>query len=312
MNSQAMMGVAIVLLAGAGAVGYWGLTLSREAAPAATVSALDDARHEEPAVAAERPTTEVADLRAEVVVLARDIPAFSTLTEADLAVERLRIAPPGSYSDIAALIGRKVWRDLPAGTLLSDGSFSEGGPLARMIRPGERAVAVKVDEVVSAGGHVRPGDYVDVLLYLKGSGDARQPSAQVAVPAIRVLSVGRELGLDLFGQPAAGALDTDEQQHSRSQTARSVVLAVPEALVTRFTLAAQAGALRLVVRSAQEQRLASFYAGEDGVVEEVNRQLFLFENFLSGSGSGSRSVSPRQKPGGITVYRGSTMSRETP
>ena len=41
-----------------------------------------------------------------------------------------------------------------------------GGPLARMIRPDERALAVSIDEVAGAGGQLTPGDYVDILLFL--------------------------------------------------------------------------------------------------------------------------------------------------
>lgn len=41
-----------------------------------------------------------------------------------------------------------------------------------------------------------------------------------------------------------------------------MVLAVPEALLSRLMLAAQAGVLRLAVRSAEEKRLARYWAGE--------------------------------------------------
>ena len=299
MNSQVLMGLAVVLIAGAGMAGYWGLTLSREpqAPPAEPV-----AEQEAVVVQPEKPA--VAELRADVIVLARDIPAFSKLTETDLVVEKLRVAPPGSYSDTSALIGRQIWRDLPAGTVLNEGSFNEGGPLARMIRPGERAVPVKIDEVVAAGGHLRPGDYVDVLLFLKSDGQNTQRSAQVAVPALRVLSVGDDIGMDLSGEPVATPADDGDKRAQRPRVARSAVLAVPDALVTRFTLASQVGSLRLAVRSAEEKRLAAFYAGEPGKIEEINRQLFRFEKFM---------LSPAAaKPAGIQVFRGSIVSRENP
>src|SRR5690606_9753726 len=135
------------------------------------------------------------ETRANVVVLARDVAAFTVLSEDDFVVERLRLAPPESYSDPAELVGATLWRDLTAGTVLNRGSFLAGGPLARMIRPGERALAISIDEVIGGGGHLRPGDYVDVLLYLSEDARNADRTMQVVVPALRVLSVGEELGM---------------------------------------------------------------------------------------------------------------------
>lgn len=63
-----------------------------------------------------------------------------------------------------------------------------------MIRPHERAVAVAVDDVIGAAGQLRPGDYVDVLLFLREENNNPQSSAQVVLPALRVLSVGEQMG----------------------------------------------------------------------------------------------------------------------
>ena len=72
-----------------------------------------------------------------------------------------------------------------------------------MIRPDERALAVAVDEVINAGGQLTPGDYVDVLLFLRMDNLNLQPSAQLAIPALRVLGVGEQLGLTNDGQPSS-------------------------------------------------------------------------------------------------------------
>src|SRR5690606_26730000 len=122
------------------------------------------------------------ETRVPVVMLARAVSAHVPLTEADLLVERLRLAPPGTFNDATSLVGKTLWRDLPAGTVLTDSSFEVGGPLARMIRPDERAVAIAIDVIVGNGGHLRPGDYVDVLLYLSQSELNSDQTAQVVVP----------------------------------------------------------------------------------------------------------------------------------
>lgn len=198
MNSRVTLGLAGLFLVGALIAGYWGLVLGRQPDPepvappnVATVSA--------PAVAAapeEDPT------RQPVVVLLRDVAPFVQITAADVALEKLRTAPAGSLSRLDQAIGRAPWRALSAGSWLNDESFESGGALARMIRPDERALAVAVDEVINAGGQLSPGDYVDVLLFLRSDVNNPQQSAQVVVPALRVLGVGEQLGLTNDGQPA--------------------------------------------------------------------------------------------------------------
>ncbi|WP_134701572.1 Flp pilus assembly protein CpaB, partial [Pseudomonas viridiflava] len=91
---------------------------------------------------------------------------------------------------IEQAVGRTPWRHLSAGTWLNEESFQAGGALARMIRRDERALTVAVDEVIGAAGQLLPGDYVDVLLYLREDASNLQQSAQIAVPALRVLGIG--------------------------------------------------------------------------------------------------------------------------
>ena len=37
---------------------------------------------------------------------------------AGVLLERLRIAPPGSFNEVDSLLGRSVWRAIPAGSLV--------------------------------------------------------------------------------------------------------------------------------------------------------------------------------------------------
>lgn len=184
MNSRVTMGLAAVLLLGAIIVGYWGLVLSRQPAPVAQVPAAAPVVVEKTVAAAEDQT------RQPVVVLLHDVPPFTPLTAADVTVEKLRNAPAGSLASVDQAVGRTPWRHLSAGTWLNDESFEAGGSLARMIHSDERALTVAVDEVIGAAGQLLPGDYVDVLLYLRQDASNLQQSAQIVVPAMRVLGVG--------------------------------------------------------------------------------------------------------------------------
>lgn len=196
MSSRITLILAGLFLLGAIVAGYWGLTLGRK-----------PATETPPPAPATQPVTQAVnnvqdELRKPVVVLRRDVAANLPLSTDDLAVERLLVAPAGSFQTPEQVAGRTPLRDLPAGTWLEESSFEAGGPLARMIQPGERALTLAVDEVSGAAGQIRPGDYVDVLLYLKDETDNPLASAQVVIPALRLLSVGQQMGLASDGKPA--------------------------------------------------------------------------------------------------------------
>lgn len=319
MNSRITMLLAGLLLVGAVIAGYWGLLLSRPPQPAPAVT-----QPEPPPVAAaelQLPNlpllNEDEPERVPVVVLAKAVPAMTAITAEHLLLEELRVAPPGSFADSETLLGRVVWRDLPAGTVLNEASFETGGPLARMIRPEERALAIQVDEVVSGGGHIQPGDYVDVLLYLRNDERNSDRTVQVVVPALRILTVGSQLGADRSGEPMMPPVAEDAQDNRsnrRVEQARTVVLALPEPLVSRFMLASEVGKLRLAVRSIDEKLLAEYQAGEalQDKVEELNRQLFQFEKLALRQVNQPQPGLVPSRPAGIPVYHGRDVSRQYP
>ncbi|MGH8408386.1 MAG: Flp pilus assembly protein CpaB, partial [Pseudomonas sp.] len=193
MNSRISLILAGLLLVGALIAGYWGLVLSRPAPVAPPVP-------QPPEVV--QPVAED-QTRQPVVVLAHDVAPFVALTAADLTLEKLRTVPAGSLTSLDQAVGKIPWRPLSAGTWLTEESFNSGGTLARMIRPNERALAVAVDEVIGASGQLSPGDYVDVLLFLRQEASNPQQSAQIVVPALRLLGVGDQLGLTNDGTPGS-------------------------------------------------------------------------------------------------------------
>ncbi|MFJ2360056.1 Flp pilus assembly protein CpaB [Pseudomonas fluorescens] len=312
MNSRITMGLAALLLLGAIFVGYWGLVFSRQPAPVAEAPAAPVATVEKTVAVAEDQT------RQPVVVLLHDVPPFTPLTAADVTVEKLRNAPAGSLKSVDQVVGRKPWRPLSAGTWLNDESFDAGGALARMIHSDERALTVAIDEVIGGAGQLIPGDYVDVLLYLRQDSSNLQQSAQVVVPALRVLGVGDQYGLTNDGQPATPALSSDDKikQDQRRIAARTVVLAVPEQLLSRMMLATQVGTLRLAVRSSEEQRLAKYWAGETqspAHLDNANSQLFQFTQLALGSGPKAPSSAEHGAARkAMEVIRGNQISQQAP
>lgn len=314
MNSRFTMGLAGLLLVGALIAGYWGLVLSRQPAPVTEPVAVPA----QPGAVEKTVTTVEDQTRQPVVVLLHDVPPFTPLTAADLTLEKLHSAPAGSLSSLDQAIGRTPWRHLSAGTWLNDDSFEAGGPLARMIHRDERALAVAVDEVVSAGGQLIPGDYVDVLLFLRQDVSNPQQSAQIVVPALRILGVGEQLGLTNDGKPATATSSAEEKlkQEQRRIAARTVVLAVPEQLLSRLMLATQVGTLRLAVRSSEEQRLAKYWAGEresPAHLSAADSRLAQFNQLALGSApKGLANNGPVAARAVVEVIRGNQTSQQTP
>ncbi|MDE3737425.1 Flp pilus assembly protein CpaB [Pseudomonas resinovorans] len=310
MNSRMTMALAAVLLLGALLAGYWGIVLSRAPQTVESVSPVA------PGTTSNQATDPADQLRTPVVVAARPLSPFVAVTAQDVRIEALRIAPPGSFSKIEEVIGRQPWTPVPAGSWLGPASFEAGGPLARMIRADERAMAVAVDDVVGGGGHLRPGDYVDVLLFLRGDSGDSQESAQVAVPALRLLSFGQNLGPDAEGRASQPAKEGEQVDRRPASTA---VLAVPEQWVTRLMLASQAGSLRLAVRSADERLLERYQTGDLAVapLDATRRSLIPLEQLSAGkaprrSETKASAVSSASKGPGVAVYRGAELTRQNP
>ncbi|WP_439852151.1 Flp pilus assembly protein CpaB [Pseudomonas syringae] len=319
MSSRITMVLAVLFLLGALIAGYLGIVVGRppDASVAAPPTGLP-VTAEQTTQTAPTPSVEES-LRHNVVVVARDIPAYTPITADDLEIERLKVAPPGSFDTIDKLVGRSSWRTLTAGTWLSESSFEAGGTLARMIRPHERALALQVDEVIGASGQLSPGDYVDVLLYLPEDTTNLNRSSQVVVPALRVLSIGELLGPDRNGKPVQDiAADERLKQEQRRISARTVSVAVPEALLGRLMLASQTGVLRLAVRSADEGNLQNYWAGEAGSrdiaerLDSANRQLVSFRQLSLSTASAPTPGATSRAPRPVEVIRGNQITQQTP
>lgn len=313
MSSRLTMILAGFFLVAALLAGYWGLRLSRPAEPVAVPSPTVDASAAAPQQAP-TPAAPPEPARSPIVVLRKAVAANTPITADDVLVEQLQVVPGEAFHSPEQVLGRSSPRPLAAGTWFEESNFHAGGPLARMIRPHERAVAVAVDDVIGAAGQLRPGDYVDVLLFLREENSNPQASAQVVLPALRVLSVDSQTGLANDGRPAQSAEDVKarrEQQSMSGAATRTVGLAVPAALASRLMLAAQAGTLRLAVRSADEQLLARYWAGQQADIQVLaaSRDLYRFSQLSQVPVAGA--AAPSGAPA-MQIIRGAQAGAATP
>jgi len=201
-----------------------------------------------------------------VVEAAVALPAGRPIEAGDLRVAGHPEQSTGGYTSINALVGAVPTQDIAVGTRISTSQIAQGFSLR--LNPGERALAVPVDELAAAGNRIQPGDFVDVFLNLRASGGLRNDGdaqTRLLVSRLRVLSYGAhdlQTATDLASDGAQATADSRAQDitgegsaSNRSRNdpatapARSAVLAVPVAEANRLLLGAQQGKLFLALRN---------------------------------------------------------------
>ena len=195
------------------------------------------------------------------VVALKPLAAYQPIARDDIALVPVSVTPTGYFADLAEVTSRVPLVDIDAGAPVTQRYFKEGNALARIIPAGHQALALEVNEVIAAGGFVRPGDNVDVIVYFRNGAGVADAQARVLLENTRVLAyeervIERPEGLkDEEAKPG-------EQSRRRLRTA---VLAVPEKETTRIVLGAGLGEVRLALRGQQtasgEETTAEFTEG---------------------------------------------------
>lgn len=244
MNNTALKIIAGLLFIGAVVVAYMGIQLSRQPAKPAP-----------PPVVQASPSAVPTEM---VLVAARSMKAGHTVVSADLTTKGIPNPPALAFRDAQEVLGKAPLADIPTGSTLLPAQFAADS-MASLLKPGERAVAISVDEVGGIGGYVKPGDHVDVLLFIAGGRETSDTSsAQVAVQNARLLSLGEANQMDeeeakraqgdTKKLEAKSATSYAQEVKERRQGLKSAVIAVLDADVTRLMLASGSGQLRLALR----------------------------------------------------------------
>lgn len=280
----------------------------------------------------------------DVVAAASDLPRGVVITEADLKLTRITEQPGARFVDMKRVVGEITRVPVAADTVIEPVHLIKGGAIARMLYPGERAVAVKVDEVIGTGGFIQPEDYVDVLLYLRGNfEDLDQSQAQVVLRKVRVLAFGEQL----IGEPinpeqapppeaadkpvgvvskVSGAMPAQRDDRKEiGKRSRSAVLAITEADTSRLMLAENAGVLRLSLLPTPEGATLPVpeAPAPDGatpvssataqVAEKARREALVRRVHLDDLAGGGRAAPARAGSGQgapvVTIYRGDKVER---
>ena len=252
MSSSALRILAILLAIGATVLGYIGYQASQDTQP-------PESRMAE--------SSEAAPISYPIVIAARDIAPDHKIVAEDIKVTMVDKQVKDSFSEPPPLIGLSSRMTIAAGEMLLPEHFQSLSAVTANLHPGERAVAVKVDEVTGVGGYIEPGDKVDVLLFLPaGQETDKKSSAQLLLPALRVIAYGNQLDeLDqqqirqksraYLSVSEDGALSdqlsesrkTENDGKSSGKQSKTAVLAVDQAFASTLLLAESTGRIRLAL-----------------------------------------------------------------
>lgn len=182
-----------------------------------------------------------------VVVAREPMPAGTRIDAAKmLAVAQWQAALSGGYETVAPLEGAVTKVDVAAGDPILPSLLAQG--LARHLKPGERAVAIAVDDVVGGGNRIAPGDWVDVFFMIDKGQEVPGAQARLLQAQVRVLAYGRA-SVDGPEEKTAG------QPGASGQPAKTAMLAVPVEQVNELMLASRAGRLQLALRPVGDENV---------------------------------------------------------
>jgi|SRR5579871_330485 len=142
-----------------------------------------------------------------VIVAAHDLAIGALIHDPDLATtDWVGALPKGAVTNKDAILNRGVVSQIFQGEPVLDSRLAaagSGGGLAATIRPGMRACAVRVDDVVGVAGFVLPGMHVDVLVNgtAPGAAGSAGPRVTTLLQNIEVLSAGGDIQKDNEGKP---------------------------------------------------------------------------------------------------------------
>lgn len=178
------------------------------------------------------------------VVALKPLAAYKAIDRESVALVPVSVAPSQYYTSLDDVVGKTPLVDVDSGAPVTARYFSEGNVLAKVIPSGYQAVSVEVNDVIAVGGFVRPGDIVDVLLFLRGGSGSDQSQSRVLLDNVRVLAYEDRI----IDRPQG--LKDEDNKNQAARRIRTAVLAVPDAETTKVMLGASMGELRLALHSA--------------------------------------------------------------
>lgn len=303
MSSNALKFLALAALVLAVGLGFVAYRMSQDIGRPAAEAPVGDAQ-----------TTTATTL---AVVSLKPLTAYQPIPADAVTVVPVAVLPDDYYRKPEEAVGRAPLTDVPTGTTLGPRYFREANTLVRSIPPGFQAMSLEINDVIAVGGFVRPGDLVDVLLYIRSTGrEVADSQSRVLLREARVLAYEERILND--AEPSdSGITDGNRAPQQRARRVRTAVLAVPESDTTRVMLGASLGELRLALHGAAPEAEADaaapgelLTAADAPPAAPVEEAPVITLRELS-------TIKKRQQPGeagggdapSVTIYRGSEVHR---
>lgn len=144
--------------------------------------------------------------------------------------------PPGTFSKPEDLDDRVVKTNILRGEAILDAKLapvgSKGG-LSAVIKEGNRAMTVRVNEVIGVAGFALPGNYVDVVVSTQQDGGEGRHISKIVLEHILVLAVAQEASRD----------------ETKPKVVSAVTVEVTPGQAEKLDLARSVGTLSLVLRN---------------------------------------------------------------
>ena len=188
----------------------------------------------------------------EIVYVAVEIPARTVVASSSLEIRSV----PASHAhadaarSMAEVTGQVAVQSMFAGEQVLRGKLTDvyaDAGLALQIEPGMRGISVSFSEVIGAGGHIVPGDIVDVIAVFDNN-VLEERTAGYVLEGVQVLAVAREVQRPHTLPETEGEESGGFGGNQKETIAQSVTLAVTPAEAQRLALAERFGDLRLTLR----------------------------------------------------------------
>ncbi len=217
----------------------------------------------------------------QIVYATTKIPAGTTITLNQVKLVAHDAQLEGAISRTQDVVGKIAQVDLDASLPIRANLIASDKDNRRLtLKPGYRAVAIRVDEASSVAGFATPGSWVDVGAVIAASSNSK-PVSKIIVQNLRVLANGQQ---------------TQVKTENTGRTSGTVTLEVSSAQAETLMLTQREGTLYLTLRHPADQNLDFIPPVDMGhVVEHYKNEL--------------RSVSPNPPP---TVFMPTPKLTPTP
>lgn len=226
MSSTALRIVAVVTVLLAVVLAFAAYRISRQYA----------AQNEVAAVPQQNETA--AEPKTLAVIASKPLAAHKPIEREFVQVAPVAVLPQGHFTTVEDVVGKVPLLDIDAGAPVTGRYFQEGNALARVVPEGHLAISLEISDVIAVGGFLRPGDIVDILMYVRGDRDVTE-QARILLKDIRVLAYEERI----IDRPQG--LEGEDEKNRRRQ--RTAVVAVPEDDTTRLMLGVSLGDIRLAL-----------------------------------------------------------------